>query len=148
VAAASRLRTFSSPKLRANFAIDRPPGLVPGGFFVGSSPLPLCVTGKKSRSIYSDRLKPGHGGGPGWGGHWHGGWGGPGYWGAGLIGLGVGAAIGTALAAMGYVGPPPPPGAYVPVAGAYGPPAWTPELHLLRPALLQLQFAHRLFHRI
>jgi BA14K-like protein len=30
----------------------------------------------------------GDGWGPGWG-HWHGGWGGPGYWGAGLIGLGV-----------------------------------------------------------
>jgi len=66
----------------------------------------------------------GDGWGPGWG-HWHGGWGGRGYWGAGLIGLGVGAAIGTALAAP--AGPPPPPGVYAPVAGAYGPPAWTPE---------------------
>ena len=72
----------------------------------------------------------GHGwGGHGWGGgHWHGGWGwgGPGYWGAGLIGLGVGAAVGAALTAPAYVGPPPP-GPYAPVAGAYGPPAWSPE---------------------
>jgi len=65
-----------------------------------------------------------HGGGVG---VWHGGgWGwGPGYWGAGLIGLGVGAAVGAALTAPAYAGPPPP-GAYGPVAGAYGPPAWTP----------------------
>ena len=71
----------------------------------------------------------GHDWGPAWGGHWHGGgwgWGGPGYWGAGLIGLGVGAAVGAALTAPAYVGPPPPPGAYGPVAGGYGPPAWTP----------------------
>ncbi len=32
-------------------------------------------------------------------------WGGPGYWGAGLIGLGVGAAVGSALAAPVYVDP-------------------------------------------
>ncbi|MGC2408780.1 MAG: BA14K family protein [Methyloceanibacter sp.] len=62
--------------------------------------------------------------GHGWGG-------GPGFWGAGLIGLGVGAVVGSALAApvyVGppYVGPPPPPGAYAPAAYA-GPPAWTPE---------------------
>jgi hypothetical protein len=71
----------------------------------------------------------GHGwGGHGWGGgHWRGGWGwgGPGYWGAGLIGLGVGAAVGAALTAPAYAGPPP--GPYAPVAGAYGPPAWSPE---------------------
>ena len=60
------------------------------------------------------------------------GWrGGPGYWGAGLIGLGVGAAIGSAIAGPVYVGPPPvyvpppPPVVYAPVA--YGPPAWSPE---------------------
>jgi BA14K-like protein len=69
----------------------------------------------------------GTGWGTGWGDRWHGGWGwyGPGYWGAGLIGFGVGAAVGAALTAPAYVGPPPPI-AYGPVAGAYGPPAWTP----------------------
>jgi hypothetical protein len=48
-------------------------------------------------------------------------------WGAGLVGLGVGAIIGSALAPREvYVVPPPPPPAYYgPVA--YGPPAWTPE---------------------
>ena len=79
--------------------------------------------------------------GRGWGGHgWgdHGyyggrGWGGsPGYWGAGLIGLGVGAAIGSALAAPVYVdpyvdAPPPPPAAYAPVAAGYGPAPWSSE---------------------
>jgi len=54
-------------------------------------------------------------------------WGGG--WGAGLVGLGVGAVIGSALAAPVYVGPPPSviyaPAAYGP--GPYGPPAWTPE---------------------
>ena len=78
--------------------------------------------------------------GRGWGGHghwhgghgWYGGWRGPGYWGAGLIGLGVGAAIGSALAAPAYVdpyvdAPPPPPAAYAPVAAGYGPAPWTPE---------------------
>jgi hypothetical protein len=59
-------------------------------------------------------------------------WGGG--WGAGLVGLGVGAVIGSALAAPVYVGPPyvgpPPPVPYAPAAygpGPYGPPAWTPE---------------------
>jgi BA14K-like protein len=32
----------------------------------------------------------------------------------------------SALTAPAYVGPPPP-GPYAPVAGAYGPPAWSPE---------------------
>jgi hypothetical protein len=70
--------------------------------------------------------------GHGWGHgpYWHGGgWGGPGYWSAGLIGLGVGAAIGSALAAPAYVGPPPvgyaPPPAYA--AAGYGPAPWSPE---------------------
>lgn len=48
--------------------------------------------------------------------------------GAGLVGLGVGAVIGSALAPREvYVVPPPPPPPvyYGPVA--YGPPAWTPE---------------------
>jgi hypothetical protein len=78
---------------------------------VGVSALSLSAPGKAGR-----------GWGPGWG-HWHGGgcgWG-PGYWGAGLIGLGVGAAVGAALTAPAYAGPPP----YGPVEGAYGPPAWT-----------------------
>ena len=94
----------------------------------------------------SAAAEAGHGWGPGWGGYWHGGgWG----WGGGLIGLGVGAAVGAALTAPAYVGPPPPPGAYGPVAGAYGPPAWTPAWYtLLRPALPQLQFAYRLLHRL
>ena len=43
-------------------------------------------------------------------------------WGPGLIGLGVGAIVGSALfAPRVYAGPPP---AYGPVA--YGPPAWSP----------------------
>ena len=76
--------------------------------------------------------------GPGWR---HGYWGprrgywGPGpYWGAGLIGLGVGLAVGSALAAPVYVGPPPvyappppPPGAYGP--DAYGPDAYGPDAY-------------------
>ena len=48
--------------------------------------------------------------------------------GAGLVGFGVGAIIGSALAPREvYVVPPPPPPPvyYGPVA--YGPPAWTPE---------------------
>jgi hypothetical protein len=56
---------------------------------------------------------------------WRLGLGGPGYWGAGLIGLGVGAAVGAALTAPAYAGPPP--GPYAPVAVRYGPPAWSPE---------------------
>ena len=46
-------------------------------------------------------------------------------WGAGLLGFGVGAIIGSALAPREvYVVPPPPPPYYGPVA--YGPPPWTP----------------------
>jgi hypothetical protein len=51
--------------------------------------------------------------------------------GAGLLGLGIGVAIGSALAAPYappppvYVAPPPPPVVYEPVA--YGPRPWTPE---------------------
>ena len=48
--------------------------------------------------------------------------------GAGIIGFGIGALVGTALAPREvYVAPPPPPppAYYGPVA--YGPPAWTPE---------------------
>lgn len=48
-------------------------------------------------------------------------------WGAGLVGLGVGAIIGSALAPREvYVVPPPPPGPayYGPVS--YGPPPWSP----------------------
>ncbi len=47
---------------------------------------------------------------------------------AGIIGLGVGAIVGSALTPQTVVvaPPPPPPGpAYAPVA--YGPPAWTPD---------------------
>ena len=49
--------------------------------------------------------------------------------GAGLIGFGVGAIVGSALTPREvYVAPPPPP-AYPAYYGpvAYGPPAWTPE---------------------
>jgi BA14K-like protein len=82
------------------------------------------------------------GGGWGRGGYGHGGWGGgPRYyhgggyylggggdaWAAGLLGLGVGAIIGSALTPQTvYVAPPGPPApAYAPVA--YGPPPWTPD---------------------
>ena len=58
--------------------------------------------------------------------------GGPGYVGAGLLGLGIGVAVGSALAGPVYappppvyVAPPPPPVVYEPVA--YGPQPWTPE---------------------
>jgi hypothetical protein len=56
-------------------------------------------------------------------GHGHGG----NAWGAGLIGFGIGAIIGSALAPREvYVVPPPPePAYYGPVS--YGPPPWTPE---------------------
>jgi BA14K-like protein len=48
-------------------------------------------------------------------------------WGAGLIGFGVGAIVGSALTPREvYVVPPPPPPAYYgPVA--YGPPPWSPD---------------------
>lgn len=47
-------------------------------------------------------------------------------WGAGLIGFGIGAIIGSALTPREvYVAPPPPPDYYAPVS--YGPPAWSPE---------------------
>ena len=48
-------------------------------------------------------------------------------WGAGLVGFGIGAIIGSALAPREvYVVPPPPPPAYYgPVS--YGPPPWTPD---------------------
>jgi BA14K-like protein len=45
--------------------------------------------------------------------------------GAGLIGFGVGAIVGSALTpSVVYVAPPPPPPVYYGVG--YGPPAWTP----------------------
>jgi BA14K-like protein len=44
-------------------------------------------------------------------------------WGAGLVGFGVGALVGSTLAAPRVYGPPPP-AVYGPAA--YGPPAWTP----------------------
>jgi hypothetical protein len=48
-------------------------------------------------------------------------------WGAGLLGFGVGAIVGSALTPREvYVVPPPPPPAYYgPVA--YGPPPWSPD---------------------
>jgi BA14K-like protein len=48
-------------------------------------------------------------------------------WGAGLLGFGIGAIVGSALTPREvYVVPPPPPPAYYgPVS--YGPPPWTPD---------------------
>ena len=47
---------------------------------------------------------------------------------AGIIGLGVGAIVGSALTPQTvYVAPPPPPPAPVYAPVAYGPPAWTPD---------------------
>jgi hypothetical protein len=49
-------------------------------------------------------------------------------WGAGLLGFGVGAIIGSTLAPREvYVVPPPPPPAYYYDPVAYGPPPWTPD---------------------
>jgi BA14K-like protein len=48
--------------------------------------------------------------------------------GAGLIGFGVGAIVGSALTPREvYVAPPPPPPRPVYTRAAYGPPAWTPD---------------------
>jgi hypothetical protein len=72
-------------------------------------------------------------------GHGRGGWGGGHYYyhdhdgigalGAGLLGFGVGAIVGSALTPQQvYVAPPPPPpppAAYSPAS--YGPPPWTPD---------------------
>jgi hypothetical protein len=57
----------------------------------------------------------GHGGGWGHGGNW---------WGPGLVGLGVGAVVGSALVAP-RVYAAPPPAYYGPAA--YGPEPWTPD---------------------
>jgi hypothetical protein len=47
--------------------------------------------------------------------------------GAGIVGFGVGALVGSALAPREvYVVPPPPPPAYYYGPVGYGPPAWTP----------------------
>jgi hypothetical protein len=47
--------------------------------------------------------------------------------GAGIVGFGVGALVGSALAPRQvYVVPPPPPPAYYYGPVVYGPPAWTP----------------------
>ena len=50
-------------------------------------------------------------------------------WGAGLLGFGVGAIIGSTLAPreVYVVPPPPPPPAYYYGPVAYGPPPWTPD---------------------
>src|SRR5262245_26395456 len=49
-------------------------------------------------------------------------------WGAGLLGFGVGAVVGSALTPREvYVVPPPPPPAYYYGPVSYGPPPWTPD---------------------
>jgi hypothetical protein len=49
-------------------------------------------------------------------------------WGAGLLGFGVGAIVGSALTPREvYVVPPPPPPAYYYGPVSYGPPPWTPD---------------------
>jgi hypothetical protein len=50
-------------------------------------------------------------------------------WGAGIVGFGIGAIVGSALTPREvYVTPPPPPPpAYYYSPAAYGPPAWTPD---------------------
>lgn len=49
-------------------------------------------------------------------------------WGAGLLGFGVGAVVGSALTPRDvYVVPPPPPPPYYYGPVSYGPPPWTPD---------------------
>ncbi len=49
-------------------------------------------------------------------------------WGAGLLGFGVGAVVGSALSPREvYVVPPPPPAPYYYGPVSYGPPPWTPD---------------------
>ena len=49
-------------------------------------------------------------------------------WGAGLLGFGVGAVVGSALSPREvYVVPPPPPTPYYYGPVSYGPPPWTPD---------------------
>jgi len=48
-------------------------------------------------------------------------------WGAGLLGFGVGAIVGSALAPREVYVEPPEPEYYGPAPVAYGPPPWTPE---------------------
>jgi hypothetical protein len=66
--------------------------------------------------------------GRGYYGHGHG-YGGGNAWGAGLLGFGVGAIVGSALVAPRevYVVPPPPPEPAYYGPASYGPPAWTPD---------------------
>ena len=86
---------------------------------IGLTALSLSVPAEAGR---------GYGHGYGRGGYGHHGGGNGNAWGAGLVGFGIGALVGTALAPREvYVVPPPPPPPvyYAPVA--YGPPAWTQE---------------------
>ena len=70
--------------------------------------------------------------------YWRHGYWGPGpYWGAGLVGLGVGLAVGSALAAPPVYVAPPPPYAYVPPPPpppvAYGPGPYAPGPYVEEP---------------
>ena len=73
---------------------------------IGTAALTMSVPAEAGRGYY---------------GHSHGG----NAWGAGLVGFGIGALVGTALApSTVYVAPPPAPAYYGPAA--YGPPPWSP----------------------
>jgi hypothetical protein len=76
---------------------------------IGTAALTMSVPAEAGRGYYY--------------GHGHGGNGNA--WGAGIVGFGIGALVGTALApSTVYVAPPPPPAYYGPAA--YGPPPWSP----------------------
>jgi BA14K-like protein len=86
---------------------------------VGVTALTLAAPAEAGRGGY------GRGGYGGYGRHYHGGDGNA--LGAGLIGFGIGAIVGSALTPREvYVAPPPPPPTYYAPA-AYGPPPWTPD---------------------
>lgn len=75
---------------------------------IGTAALTMSVPAEAGRGYYY--------------GHGHGG----NAWGAGLVGFGIGALVGSALTpSTVYVAPPPPAPAYYGPA-AYGPPPWSP----------------------
>jgi hypothetical protein len=86
---------------------------------VGLTVLTLAVPAEAGRG--------GYGRGYGGGRHHHHYGGGGNAVGAGLLGFGIGAIVGSALTPREvYVAPPPPPPTYYAPA-AYGPPAWSPD---------------------